>query len=106
MRISDWSSDVCSSDLPLEEPQQWLQCDLAVRRLQHDASGYATVWFGVDGSWHRRFRWRQPGGRPVAQFRQRLPPNLAVGEFHDRFGSDSIGGAMAGCLYRDRKGVV
>src|SRR3546814_10633008 len=48
MRISDWSSDVCSSVLPLD---QLLALGLGVRLLQIDPQAHALL-FEVDGKQH------------------------------------------------------
>src|SRR3546814_9895541 len=34
MRISDWSSDVCSSDLKIESPRFYRKCEIAIGRTQ------------------------------------------------------------------------
>src|SRR3546814_1792658 len=41
MRISDWSSDVCSSDLTLPEPVD--EGDAAIRGLMHDKRFWAII---------------------------------------------------------------
>src|SRR3546814_9749801 len=45
MRISDWSSDVCSSDLPKYQP---LPKQIVVRGNQHGKAGYAPKFPGGD----------------------------------------------------------
>src|SRR3546814_19714082 len=44
MRISDWSSDVCSSDLPLATLGYWLVVG------QSAGQGYANIWPAIGGS--------------------------------------------------------
>src|SRR3546814_2634510 len=52
MRISDWSSDVCSSDLV----------------LQYLAAGIARQWLCLDDDAHGTFERRQMFARPLHQF--------------------------------------
>src|SRR3546814_12586365 len=43
MRISDWSSDVCSSDLVSVLRKRWLAGDLTVRRMQRAAADLTAL---------------------------------------------------------------
>src|SRR3546814_11811799 len=43
MRISDWSSDVCSSDLVSVLRKRWLAGDLTVRRMQRAVADLADL---------------------------------------------------------------
>src|SRR3546814_6224438 len=64
MRISDWSSDVCSSDLGLGEV-----AGLAAELVRLRAA---------DGDGDRRRRWRREADRTVAYRRLGIEPNVVV----------------------------
>src|SRR3546814_4027185 len=48
MRISDWSSDVCSSDLPVVQLRGGFRARVSQQRAGGHALGIGVVGFGVD----------------------------------------------------------
>src|SRR3546814_1001697 len=78
MRISDWSSDVCSSDLPAQRVRQRHEAALALMHVelqQHDAEGHddGAVENGRDDR-------RQHAGLAEGQHEQRDAHVAGVGE--------------------------
>src|SRR3546814_18698043 len=84
MRISDWSSDVCSSDLAL--PCDWMQVE-AVRRLVRDEGGSMST---------PPLKMRNIGPKSAAWLRQvglRTPEDLAEAGPLEDFKRSKIGRA-------------
>src|SRR3546814_2217108 len=61
MRISDWSSDVCSSDLPCRRPQQWRRtipglvrsfCASLIRAVRRNMGPAFHPSRSSGGNWH------------------------------------------------------
>src|SRR3546814_9810017 len=74
MRISDWSSDVCSSDLQL-------------RGKSIGYSGRAARLLAERVAWRRR--WPEPAGQIAFGYGHRSPPDIGIGQSHrswNRFG--------------------
>src|SRR3546814_6111076 len=77
MRISDWSSDVCSSDLQL-------------RGKSIGYSGRAARLLAERVAWRRR--WPEPAGQIAFGYEHRSPPDIGIGQSHrswNRFGCGS-----------------
>src|SRR3546814_11387459 len=83
MRISDWSSDVCSSDLPLPAPLDDMFGILAVIELP---SEYKETALFANGSWRVTDRFKIDAGVRQARtdqwFSQNVPEGVlvAIGE--------------------------
>src|SRR3546814_8209172 len=95
MRISDWSSDVCSSDLPLQRqarhaaagcagprPEHWRRDERHHRDARQAAAGH---WPGMDRPVLRGTPERRPGTNglcPVAGHRLSVPRGALRSEEH------------------------
>src|SRR3546814_21163618 len=68
MRISDWSSDVCSSDLSAASP------------LRHQTPGKRALYYGLRPGGVKRFRVLRPGVTAAIARAESLPlsPNRAI----------------------------
>src|SRR3546814_8022850 len=76
MRISDWSSDVCSSDLPAIDR---LRGDTAQSRHSLGfqlVAGRAGAGVTLDGNWESPFRLRAPAGSGQQDYRHRAVTTL------------------------------
>src|SRR3546814_2152826 len=83
MRISDWSSDVCSSDLPKREQDhgiagRWKLAGQMVRHREHRRAfrppGFGLPQLGDDGRFARRSEERRVGKECVSTCRYRWSP--------------------------------
>src|SRR3546814_3214984 len=90
MRISDWSSDVCSSDLADDPPHEQLRCILSDEMgAESDPTARCTPWreyLDRTKGWHERLRigLREMLGTPQGESRGfgLADVSLAVGAIH------------------------
>src|SRR3546814_17807622 len=96
MRISDWSSDVCSSDLSRGRRGDEIETELALQALLHDlqmqepeeAAAEAEAEGGAG------FRLVEKGGVVQRQLGQRIAQFIIVGGVDRKQDSEQIGRAM------------
>src|SRR3546814_15632259 len=79
MRISDWSSDVCSSDLRFEESWNYFDAGLVANLRKPNRRFRQPRWQGEDISDKRILVWREQGVGDEIDFSRRyhrlsLPP--------------------------------
>src|SRR3546814_13119550 len=80
MRISDWSSDVCSSDLVVPQPGEVLEPDEdawpADGRVGHRQPDAEEQGIGEEHEQDRRRRQHEPEGDEVAVAHEPRPPEI------------------------------
>src|SRR3546814_11505670 len=87
MRISDWSSDVCSSDLSVPVPD---------RAGRPTAAGAFLIWWSAEAPWALRTVHRTPGWVHLLA-NDIAGPSAAFGiEHHGCEGGENIADAVAG----------
>src|SRR3546814_7238807 len=75
MRISDWSSDVCSSDLRLSGARHYSVTDQTAGKAAHCQHRPASDYRELQQAWRRRSEERRVGKECVSTCRSRWSPD-------------------------------